>query len=165
MRSHPDRRCTQRRLCPADELQGSYRTTGDCFDNAAIESLWGALRRELRHIHGDLEQLSRSQMRTILIDHIEVFYNRQRHHKGLDRCTPAEVYAAAIAWHLTTSCVHHGGATSEFALRWTTTHQPKVAKQLDHQTGPPHNHRRCHTALDMKSPTRHEQIHHAAHAA
>jgi putative transposase len=28
-----------------------------------------------------------------------------------------------------------------------------------------YNHRRRHTALDMKSPIRYEQIHHAAHAA
>jgi len=36
-------------------------------------------------------------MRTILFDHIEIFYNRQRHQTGLDDHTPAEVYAAAVA--------------------------------------------------------------------
>ncbi|MEM1332745.1 MAG: IS3 family transposase [Actinomycetota bacterium] len=79
------------------KLQASYGSTGDCFDNAAIESFWGALKRELRHIHGDLERFSRSEMRTILFDHIEVFYNRQRHQAGLAHRTPAEVYAAAVA--------------------------------------------------------------------
>lgn len=32
----------------------------------------------------------------------------------------------------------HGELTpNEFALQWTTTHQPQAAQQLDHQTGPP----------------------------
>ena len=79
------------------KLQASYGSTGDCFDNAAIESFWGTLKRELRHIHGDLERFSRSELRTILFDHIEVFYNRQRHQAGLGHRTPAEVYAAAVA--------------------------------------------------------------------
>ena len=77
--------------------RGTYGSTGDCFDNAAIESFWGALKRELRHIHGDIERFSRSEMRTILFDHIEVVYNRQRHQRGLEHRTPAEVYAAAVA--------------------------------------------------------------------
>ena len=47
-------------------------------------------------IHGNLERFSRSEMRTILFDHIEVFYNRQRHQQGLDDRTPSEVYAAAV---------------------------------------------------------------------
>lgn len=79
------------------KLQASYGSTGDCFDNAAMESFWGALKRELRHIHGRLESFTRSEMRTILFDHIEIFYNRQRHQTGLDDRTPAEVYAAAVA--------------------------------------------------------------------
>lgn len=37
-------------------------------------------------------------------------------------------------------CPHtaHGELTpSEFALQWTSTHQPQVPQRLDHQTGPP----------------------------
>jgi hypothetical protein len=30
------------------------------------------------------------------------------------------------------------GDRNEFALRWTTTHQPQAAKRLDHSLGPPH---------------------------
>jgi len=78
-------------------MKASYGSTGDCFDNAAIESFWGALKRELRHVHGDIGRFTRSEMRTILFDHIEVFYNRQRHQAGLEHRTPAEVYAAAVA--------------------------------------------------------------------
>ena len=67
---------------------------GDCFDNAAMESFWATLKKELRHIHGPLEQFTRSQLRTILFDYIEVFYNRSRHQVGLADRTPAETYAA-----------------------------------------------------------------------
>jgi hypothetical protein len=81
------------------ELNGTgdenHDGSGDAWHRSRIESFWGALKRELRHIHGDLERFSRSEMRTILFDHIEVFYNRQRHQQGLDHRTPAEVYAAA----------------------------------------------------------------------
>lgn len=62
-----------------------------------MESFWGGLKRELRHIHGRLESFARSEMRTILFDHIENFYNRKRHQTGLDDRTPADVHAAAVA--------------------------------------------------------------------
>jgi transposase InsO family protein len=78
-------------------LAGSYGSVGDCFDNAAMEAFWATLKKELRHIHGPLEQFTRSQLRTILFDYIEVFYNRSRHQQGLDDRTPAETYAAHLA--------------------------------------------------------------------
>jgi putative transposase len=78
-------------------LAGSYGSVGDCYDNAAMESFWATLKKEIRHIHGPLEQFTRSQLRTILFDYIEVFYNRSRHQQGLDDQTPAEVYAASRA--------------------------------------------------------------------
>ena len=78
-------------------LAGSYGSVGDCWDNAAMESFWATLKKELRHIHGPLEQFTRSQLRTILFDYIEVFYNRSRHQQGLGDRTPAETYAASRA--------------------------------------------------------------------
>lgn len=79
------------------KINASYGSTGDCFDNAAMESTWAAIKRELLHIHGPFEQFTRSQMRTILFDHIEVFYNRQRHQARLGHHTPAQTYAAQRA--------------------------------------------------------------------
>ena len=78
-------------------LRASYSSTGDCFDNAAMESVWAALKREIRHLHGDWTQLTRSQLRTILFDYIETFYNRTRHQARLEHRTPAETYAASRA--------------------------------------------------------------------
>ena len=78
-------------------LRPSYGSTGDCFDNAAMEAVWATLKREIRHLHGDWTHLTRSQLRTILFDYIETFYNRARHQAGLDHQTPAETYAASAA--------------------------------------------------------------------
>jgi|GEM_PF-1097040 len=46
-------------------------------------------------IHGDWKHVTRSELRTILFDYIETFYNRPRHQAGLQHHTPAEVYAAS----------------------------------------------------------------------
>jgi putative transposase len=79
------------------KIRASYGSTGDCFDNAAMESTWAAIKREIAHIWGPWEQLQRSQLRTILFEYIEVFYNRQRHQARLGHRTPAEAYAASEA--------------------------------------------------------------------
>jgi transposase InsO family protein len=78
-------------------LQASYSSTGDCFDNAAMEATWATIKRELRHIHGPWQLLTRGQLRTILFDYIETFYNRTRHQARLGHRTPAEAYAASRA--------------------------------------------------------------------
>ncbi|QYG95851.1 IS3 family transposase (plasmid) [Iamia sp. SCSIO 61187] len=79
------------------DLAGSYGSVGDAFDNAAMETFWATLKREIRHIWGPWETLTRSELRTILFDYIEVFYNRRRHQTGLDHRTPAEAYHPAPA--------------------------------------------------------------------
>ncbi len=79
------------------QIRPSFGSTGDCFDNAAMESTWATIKREIVHIHGDWTTLTRSQLRTILFDYIETFYNRRRHQARLDHQTPAEAYAASKA--------------------------------------------------------------------
>jgi len=78
-------------------IESSYGSTGDAFDNAAMESFWATLKREVIHIHGGWEHLTRSELRTILFDYIEVFYNRARHQARLGHHTPEEAYAASAA--------------------------------------------------------------------
>ena len=78
-------------------LTGSYGSIGDCFDNAAMEAFWATLKKEIRHIWGPIDAFTRSEMRTILFDYIEVFYNRSRHQVSLEDRTPAETYAAGRA--------------------------------------------------------------------
>jgi transposase InsO family protein len=78
-------------------VDASYGSTGDAFDNAAMESFWATLKREIIHIHDGWETITRSELRTILFDYIEVFYNRARHQARLGHHTPAEAYAASAA--------------------------------------------------------------------
>ena len=59
-----------------------------------MESFWATLKKEIEHIWGPVEHFTRSELRTILFDYIEVFYNRSRHQVDLDDRTPAETYAA-----------------------------------------------------------------------
>lgn len=76
-------------------ISPSFSRTGNCFDNAAMESTWATIKREIRHIYGDWSEMTRSQLRTILFTYIETFYNRNRHQARLGHRTPADVYAAS----------------------------------------------------------------------
>ena len=40
--------------------------------------------------------MTRSQLRTILFDYIETFYNRQRHQARLGRRTPHDTYKTSL---------------------------------------------------------------------
>lgn len=72
-----------------------FSRTGNCFDNAAMESTWATIKKEVRHIYGPWSEMTRSQLRTILFAYIETFYNRNRHQARLGHRTPAEAYAAS----------------------------------------------------------------------
>jgi len=76
-------------------LQLSFGSTGDCFDNAAMETFWATLKREIAHIRGadGIWFATRTAARAYLFEFIEVFYNRQRHQAGLGHRTPAEFAA------------------------------------------------------------------------
>jgi len=71
-------------------LVPSYGSVGDAYDNAAMETFWATLKRELAWTTKITRFESRAQLRTALFDYIEVFYNRQRHQAGLDHQSPAE---------------------------------------------------------------------------
>lgn len=78
-------------------LIASYGSTGDCYDNAAMETFWATLKREITWIHGTLAFDTRAELRRVLFDYIEIFYNRQRHQAGLDHLTPNDYETAITA--------------------------------------------------------------------
>ena len=87
---------TSRDFCAAADLNGlkvSFGSTGDCFDNAAMETFWSVLKREIAWIRGSIWFPTRDQAKLYLFEFIEVFYNRQRHQAGLSYMTPAEFAA------------------------------------------------------------------------
>ena len=75
-------------------LVPSYGSTGDCYDNAAMETFWATLKRELSWIHGPLIYMNRARLRSALFDYIEIFYNRERAQAGLGHLSPLDYEAA-----------------------------------------------------------------------
>ena len=62
--------------------------TGVCWDNAMAESFFAALKNELVY---RVVSPTRKKARRLVAEYIEVFYNRNRIHSGLDYKTPHEV--------------------------------------------------------------------------
>ena len=94
---HSDRGCqyasgAYRALLAQRGIAVSMSRSGDCYDNAVVESFFGSLKQELvHHVRWD----GPAQARAAIHDYIEVFYNRQRLHSTLGYRTPAEVDQAA----------------------------------------------------------------------
>jgi len=89
---------TSLEFCATADLAGltvSFGSTGDCFDNAAMETFWSVIKREIAWIRGSIYFPTRDEARLYLFEYIEVFYNRGRHQAGLGHLTPAE-YAAGF---------------------------------------------------------------------
>lgn len=78
-----------RQLLIREGLQVSMSGSGNCFDNAPMESFWGTIKQELiyhRHYHSRQEAIAE------ITEYIEMFYNRQRIQAKLGYMAPA-VYA------------------------------------------------------------------------
>jgi transposase InsO family protein len=66
-------------------VQASMSGTGNCFDNAPMESFWGILKQELvNHRHYS----SREEAKRDITEYIEIFYNRQRRQAKLGYLAP-----------------------------------------------------------------------------
>jgi transposase InsO family protein len=65
----------------------SMSRPGNCYDNAAMESFWSSLKRELVH---RCEFTTRAEARAAVFEWIEVFYNRERLHSALGYHSPVD---------------------------------------------------------------------------
>ena len=79
-------------------LEASMSGSGNCFDNAPMESFWGTLKQELVHHR---HYRSRSEAMEDIMEYIEIFYNRQRLQAKLGYLSPAaytqKYYAGLLA--------------------------------------------------------------------
>jgi putative transposase len=66
-------------------IRASMSGTGNCYDNAAMESFFHTLKTE--HVYFERYQ-TREQAKKSIFEYIEVFYNRQRRHSTLNYMTP-----------------------------------------------------------------------------
>jgi putative transposase len=69
------------------EIKVSMSGTGNCYDNAPMESFFSLLKTELVHHQ---RYMTRQEAKTSIFDYIEVFYNRHRVHSAIEYKTPAE---------------------------------------------------------------------------
>src|SRR6266496_1237044 len=76
------------RFCQAHGVRTGVGRTGVCWDNAAAESFFAALKNEMYHRQAFPD---RARARFAVADYIEIFYNRIRLHSTLGYRTPAEV--------------------------------------------------------------------------
>ena len=65
----------------------SMSSTGNCYDNAVVESFFGVLKRERVN---RVRYQTRDEARADLFEYIEVFYNRKRRHGYLGNVSPAD---------------------------------------------------------------------------
>lgn len=68
-------------------IRSSMSRSGNCYDNAYIESFWGTLKKEL--VFGQKYQ-TRQEARLSIFEYIEVFYNRIRKHSALGYKSPVQ---------------------------------------------------------------------------
>jgi putative transposase len=75
------------RLLGGQQVQASMSRTGNCYDNAPMESFFSTLKCE--HVHFQNYQ-SRREATTDIFSYIVGFYNRQRRHSSLEYLSPDE---------------------------------------------------------------------------
>jgi hypothetical protein len=73
-------------------MRASMSRSGNCYDNAYLESFFGTLKTEL--VHGERYR-TRLEARLSIFEYVEVFYNRQRRHSALGYRSP-EQYARLL---------------------------------------------------------------------
>jgi transposase InsO family protein len=71
-------------------ITASMSRTGNCWDNACVESFFGTLKRERVYPQ---RYATRSEATQDIFEYIEVFYNRQRRHSTLGYRSPVEIEA------------------------------------------------------------------------
>ena len=76
-----------RQRLAAAGVQPSMSRKGNCYDNAAMESFWSSLKRELVH---RCAFATRAEARAAVFEWIEIFYNRERLHSALGFQSPVD---------------------------------------------------------------------------
>jgi len=68
-------------------MRASMSRSGNCYDNAYMESFFGTLKREWAH---ERRYRTRQEARLSIFEYVEVFYNRIRRHSALDYRSPEQ---------------------------------------------------------------------------
>lgn len=79
-----------RQTLAAHGLLASMGRTGNCYDNAHIESFWSSLKHELIYRQ---RFATKADARRAIFDYIETFYNRRRLHSSIGYQSPLDFEA------------------------------------------------------------------------
>ena len=95
LRHHSDRgsqyaTTRYQQLLTTHGITPSMSRTGNCWDNACVESFFGTLKREFVYHR---RYVTREEATQDIFEYIEVFYNRKRRHSTLGCDSPAEFEA------------------------------------------------------------------------
>jgi transposase InsO family protein len=83
--------CEYRSMLEEHGINASMSRTGDCYDNALMESFWGTLKTEWT----DHELYpTHAQARASIFRFMEVFYNRLRRHSAIGYMSPEQFEAS-----------------------------------------------------------------------
>jgi transposase InsO family protein len=82
-----------REMLEHNGITPSMSRTGNCYDNAMVESFWGKLKTEMvYHEHF----ATKARARAAVFEYIEMFYNRKRLHAALDYQSPEAFEARRV---------------------------------------------------------------------
>ena len=74
-----------RQLLSENNITQSMSYKGNCYDNAAVESFFASLKKELVY---RMRFKTKEEARRQIFEYIEIFYNRQRRHSKLGYVSP-----------------------------------------------------------------------------
>lgn len=85
-----------RNFCSSKGILPSMSRRGNCYDNAYVESWFGGFKKEWLYRRS---YNSESELRAIVFDYIEVWYNRKRRHSALGYVSPMQFESNLAAQH------------------------------------------------------------------
>lgn len=76
-----------RNMFKENNITQSMSSKGNCYDNAAVESFFATLKRELIYRKNFI---TREEAKLAIFEYIEIFYNRYRRHSTLNYLSPVQ---------------------------------------------------------------------------
>jgi len=76
-----------RKFLKSKEILPSMSRRGNCYDNAYVESWFGSLKKEWIYRH---DFSTKAEVRTLVFEYIETWYNKKRKHSSLGFMSPVE---------------------------------------------------------------------------
>lgn len=74
-----------RKFLKNNKINPSMSRRGNCYDNSYVESWFGSLKKEWIYRN---QYSTERELKSLVFEYIEIWYNKKRRHSSLDYCTP-----------------------------------------------------------------------------